>query len=87
MSYFALTVAAISTTVFLAAGGYTLLPREWYDARCKIKGNVSVGSGDKIFHVPGQRDYILTKIRRDYGERWFCSEKDARDAGWRKATR
>lgn len=51
---------------------------------CVIKGNIS-GSGEKIYHVPGQRFYDATKINRKKGERWFCSEWEAVKAGWRKA--
>ncbi len=52
---------------------------------CDIKGNVSISSGERIYHVPGQRYYLDTKIDARYGERWFCSEADARAAGWRKS--
>jgi len=52
---------------------------------CSIKGNVSISSGERIYHVPGQRYYAETVIRPEYGERWFCSEAEARAAGWRKA--
>ena len=52
---------------------------------CNIKGNVSIESGDRIYHVPGQHYYEATKISPQYGERWFCSEQEARQAGWRKA--
>jgi hypothetical protein len=51
---------------------------------CNIKGNVSIDTGERIFHVPGQRYYGETKINPLYGERWFCSEAEAR-ADWRKA--
>ena len=54
---------------------------------CDIKGNISINSGEKIFHVPGQEDYAGTRISPQYGERWFCTEAEARAAGWRKATR
>ena len=53
---------------------------------CAIKGNVS-GNGVRIYHVPGQRDYGRTRISAPKGERWFCSEAEARAAGWRKAKR
>lgn len=53
---------------------------------CTIKGNVS-RRGERIYHVPGQRDYGRTKIAPGKGERWFCSEPEARAAGWRKAKR
>lgn len=52
---------------------------------CNIKGNVSINSGERIYHLPGQHYYEATKISPQYGERWFCSEQEARAAGWRKA--
>ncbi len=52
---------------------------------CNIKGNISINSGEHIYHMPGQEYYSATRIRPEYGERWFCSESDARRAGWRKA--
>ncbi|NKK73264.1 hypothetical protein GFM13_23435 [Rhizobium leguminosarum bv. viciae] len=54
---------------------------------CNIKGNVSINTGERIYHVPGQKFYAETEISPRYGERWFCSESDARAAGWRKAMR
>ena len=53
-------------------------------ASCDIKGNISM-SGEKIYHVPGQKYYDATVIDESYGERWFCTEEEARAAGWRKA--
>jgi endonuclease YncB( thermonuclease family) len=50
---------------------------------CVIKGNIS-GSG-QIYHMPHNRDYENTGINEANGERWFCSEEDARAAGWRAA--
>ncbi len=58
-----------------------------FKSDCVIKGNISIGSGEQIYHVPGQADYDRTIIRPEYGERWFCSEAEARQAGWRKAGR
>lgn len=52
---------------------------------CNIKGNISLNSRERIYHVPGQEYYAATKISPEYGERWFCSEEEARAAGWRKA--
>jgi endonuclease YncB( thermonuclease family) len=51
---------------------------------CRIKGNIS-SSGAKIYHVPGQRYYDNTRIDTGKGERWFCSEAQARLSGWRRA--
>ncbi|WP_040123986.1 sunset domain-containing protein [Neorhizobium galegae] len=87
MSKFPLLVVAASHAAFTTTGGYAIAPREWYDPACNIKGNVSTNSRERIFHVPGQLDYNATIISRQYGERWFCSEDEARSAGWRKATR
>lgn len=51
---------------------------------CLIKGNIS-SKGERIYHVPGGRWYDRTKIDAAKGERWFCSEGQARLEGWRKA--
>lgn len=51
---------------------------------CTIKGNIS-SSGEKIYHVSGQRYYEKTKIEEHKGERWFCTEEEAVQAGWRKS--
>ncbi|GMA39849.1 thermonuclease family protein [Mobilicoccus caccae] len=53
-------------------------------AGCTIKGNIA-NDGEKIYHKPGQRYYNATKIDRSKGERMFCSEAEARRAGWRPA--
>lgn len=57
------------------------------DPGCNIKGNISISSGERIYHVPGQKFYSETRISHEYGERWFCSEAEAREAGWRRAYR
>lgn len=51
---------------------------------CTIKGNIS-SSKEKIFHMIGCGSYNKTVIDESKGEKWFCSEKEAIDAGWRKA--
>ena len=51
---------------------------------CNIKGNVNT-QGERIYHVPGQRYYNETRISASHGERWFCSEEEARAAGWRRS--
>jgi hypothetical protein len=53
---------------------------------CGIKGNISTTTGERIYHMPGQKYYFETRVNWwSRGERWFCSEADARAAGWRKA--
>ena len=53
---------------------------------CRIKGNISRG-GERIYHLPGQEHYDATRISPSRGERWFCTEEEARAAGWRRAAR
>ncbi|MDR7071880.1 thermonuclease family protein [Fictibacillus barbaricus] len=49
------------------------------NGKCTIKGNIN-SSGDKIYHVESGRYYKMTKP-----EKWFCTEKEAVDAGFRKS--
>lgn len=49
--------------------------------RCAIKGNIS--RNGRIYHLPGSASYARTTIDESKGERWFCSEREARAAGWR----
>jgi hypothetical protein len=51
---------------------------------CIIKGNIS-RRGERIYHMPFQQHYGRTKIDENKGERWFCNEKEAQAAGWRRA--
>jgi hypothetical protein len=53
---------------------------------CLIKGNIG-RRGVRIYHVPGGVYYSRTKINQRKGERWFCTEADARAAGWRRSKR
>ncbi len=54
--------------------------------KCTIKGNIN-REGERIYHMPGQQAYGVTRISPGAGERWFCSEAGAEAAGWRKALR
>ena len=54
---------------------------------CNIKGNISLETGNKVYHVPGAEDYDSTVIDLIRGERWFCTESEAIANGWRKAPR
>jgi len=51
---------------------------------CQIKGNIN-RNGERIYHVPGARDYGPTRIDESKGERWFCSEDEGLKAGWRSS--
>ncbi|MFT0891546.1 thermonuclease family protein [Pseudochelatococcus sp. G4_1912] len=74
--------------------GQFVLPWEWRKGKrltseqgggtsreCSIKGNIS--SAGAVYHIPGSIDYARTVIDESRGERWFCSEEEAKAAGWR----
>lgn len=48
---------------------------------CPIKGNIS--DNGYIYHAPWSPWYAKTKVSVEKGERWFCTEREALDAGWR----
>lgn len=49
-----------------------------------IKGNIN-SKGEKIYHKPGDAHYNRTIIDEESGERWFYTEEEAKEAGWRPA--
>ncbi len=49
---------------------------------CAIKGNIN-RKGERIYHLPGSRDYARTAIDAGHGEQMFCSIAEAETAGWR----
>jgi endonuclease YncB( thermonuclease family) len=49
---------------------------------CTIKGNVN-RRGERIYHLPGSRDYGKVVINTAKGERWFCTKAEAAKTGWR----
>ena len=56
------------------------------DTRAVIKGNISYYTGERIYHTPSgsaSSCYPCTVIDTGKGERWFCTEAEARAAGWR----
>lgn len=83
-------IAQIALAAAIGGGGYAIatsasLVPQGNGASCNIKGNVSIDTGERIYHVPGQRYYSETRIDPRFGERYFCSEAEARNAGWRKS--
>lgn len=85
---------ARSSKAGLWKAGETVRPEDyraqaWSQAKdaapggCPIKGIVS-GSG-KTYVLPGAPTYAKAKVREDRGERWFCTEAEARAAGWKPA--
>ena len=54
------------------------------DENCKIKANNN--HGKKFYFTPDCRNYEQVIIDESYGDKWFCSENEALDAGFKKAT-
>lgn len=50
--------------------------------KCTIKGNIR--RGIKTYLFPGCRSYTLTIIEKHLGDQWFCSEAEAKKAGFIK---
>ena len=40
-------------------------------------------TGERVYHTPDSPWYGRTQIDTAAGERWFCTEREAEDAGWR----
>lgn len=76
------TLFVAVTILIFAAGAVSASAQD--NRTCNIKGNVST-QGERIYHVPGQKYYNDTRISPSHGERWFCSEEEARAAGWRRS--
>lgn len=64
--------------------------KRWEEAKraapegCPIKGSVARGS--RTYVLPWAPSYERVRVRENRGERWFCSEQEARAAGWRPTT-
>lgn len=50
--------------------------------KCKIKGNIDKGTGDRLYHLPTCRHYKYIVLDLDTDENYFCSEEDAQKAGF-----
>lgn len=53
--------------------------------KCNIKANNNLRLG-KNYHTPDCKVYHLTIVQLYFGDRWFCTEKEARKAGFTKGT-
>lgn len=55
---------------------------------CNIKGNVDANDlSVKTYHVPGCVQYNMAVVELYRGEQWFCTEAEARKAGYVKSKR
>lgn len=56
--------------------------------KCNIKGNIAPNnSNERVYHLPGCAQYKTTVVEKDRGEDWFCSETEAKKAGFVKSKR
>ena len=51
---------------------------------CQIKGNVD-RLDKRWYHLPSFRHYEQVVINLEHGDRWFCAEEDAQEAGFERA--
>lgn len=88
------TIVGIIVSVVIALFAIEFNPRSSLspiqsiaNPECTIKGNISVNTGTKIYHLPGMEDYESTIIDLTKGEKWFCTESEAISNGYHKAPR
>jgi endonuclease YncB( thermonuclease family) len=53
--------------------------------KCNIKGNIDKETSTKVYHLPECREYNSTIVDLFVGEKWFCTEAEAINAGFTKA--
>jgi endonuclease YncB( thermonuclease family) len=51
------------------------------DRRCNVKGVVDA-AGERVYYVPTDPGYRDIAVAPERGERLFCSDEEARTAGW-----
>lgn len=49
---------------------------------CVIKGNINQDTGEKLYHLPTCRHYNQIVLEADRGEKYFCTESEAKKAGF-----
>ncbi|MFH1561263.1 MAG: thermonuclease family protein [Patescibacteria group bacterium] len=53
---------------------------------CDIKGNIDMSNSTiKRYYFPGCAQYQFAIVEKGRGEQWFCSEAEAKKAGYQKA--
>ncbi|MBU4348460.1 thermonuclease family protein [Patescibacteria group bacterium] len=56
------------------------------DEECVIKGNISTEAFGRTYFLPECANYGQVKVDLSRGEQYFCSEAEAIEAGFKKAT-
>ncbi len=60
-------------------------PRETTKKGCNIKAQIPYDNGQKIYLVPGCKNYTQAVVEKFRGEDWYCTEKEVKDAGYMKS--
>ncbi len=55
--------------------------------KCNVKGNIGETKQDRYYFTPSCPNYTQTVVWTSFGDRWFCTEKDAVEAGFVKGTK
>jgi len=55
------------------------------NSKCVIKGNITSPDGKYIYTMPGCVHYDETIVQKYKGEDWYCTEKEAKAAGYSKS--
>lgn len=53
---------------------------------CDVKGNMDFNTKKKIYFLPTCKNYIQVTIDLSTDDQWFCSEREAQEAGFVKST-
>jgi len=53
--------------------------------KCNIKGNTDKNSSARNYYFSGCAQYEFTIVEKDLGEAWFCTEAQAKKAGFTRA--
>lgn len=54
--------------------------------KCVIKANKGIDDRKNLYHFPGCGQYNNTIVQLSLGDRWFCSEDEAKQAGFIKGS-
>jgi endonuclease YncB( thermonuclease family) len=60
-------------------------PKEPPKKDCVIKGQIPYGGGTKFYTLPNCKWYGIANVEKFRGENWFCTEKEAENAGFTKS--
>ena len=56
------------------------------NSKCPIKGNVHKPGNTKLYRFPGCGQYNNTDVQLFWGDKWFCTESEAQEAGFTKGS-